>query len=256
MLRRTSQLRGLVLGARDGEIGRVKDFYFDDSRWAVRYLVADTGKWLALRQVLLSPHSVRRIREDDKILEVNLTREQVEKSPPIDHDKPVSRQYEDSYYRYYNFPFYWQGASMWGPMETPVLGVAPPPNVAESRREDPSHSGDAHLRSVVAVTGYHIQALDGELGHVEDFVISDENWAIEYLVVDTVNWWPGKKVLVPPSWASEVDWHGSKLMVNLDRATIKGAPGYDASQPIARDYEAALFRYYNREPYWADRAAA
>jgi uncharacterized protein YrrD len=251
MLRRTNEIKGYTLGTRDGEIGRVKDFYFDDKSWKIRYLVADTGAWLPLRQVLISPYAVRGFRENDKIVDVDLTKEQVEKSPTIDQHKPVSRQFEEEYFRYYNYPYYWQGEGMWAPVPLPV-GIYR----QESASPEQNRSQDSHLRSTKEVTGYHIQALDGEIGHVEDFIINDEDCAIEYLVVDTVNWWPGKKVLVSPAWASTVDWHSSKVHLNLDRNTVKGAPEFDMSTPITREYEARLFAYYNQKPYWSEREAA
>ena len=76
----------------------MKDFYFDDQSWAVRYVVADTGSWLSGRQVLLSPHSFGNFHQAGKILTVNLTRKQIESSPVIESHKPVSRQYEEEYY--------------------------------------------------------------------------------------------------------------------------------------------------------------
>ena len=105
MLRSIKQLYGDKLGASDGEIGHVKDFYFDDQNWAIRYLVADTGSWLPGRQVLISPHSLGRLDQAEKILRVNLTRKQIEDSPSIESHKPVSRQYEEEYYRYYGWPY-------------------------------------------------------------------------------------------------------------------------------------------------------
>jgi len=263
MLRRTSEIKGFTFGARDGEIGRAKDFYFDDESWTVRYLVADTGKWLALRQVLISPHAVRGFRDQDKVIELDLTKTQIENSPSIDQDRPVSRQFEVDYYRYYNYPFYWQGAAMWGPLPRPAgsygqvtgpLQQTWPPS--DDRPAGTEASGDPHLRSTQAVTGYYIQAKDGEIGHVEDFVLNDEDWIIDYLVVDTINWWPGKKVLVSPAWVDSIDWHESKVLVNLEREFIKNAPEYDMSKPISREYETRLLEYYGHESYRTNRAAA
>jgi sporulation protein YlmC with PRC-barrel domain len=102
------------------------------------------------------------------------------------------------------------------------------------------------------VSGYQIQALDGEIGHVEDFVIDDETWGIRYLIVDTRNWWPGKKVLVSPQWIERVSWDQSKVFANLLRETIKQAPEYDGSRPITRDYETRLHQHHHREGYWAE----
>lgn len=257
MLRRTSEIKGYTLGARDGEIGRTRDFYFDDQSWVARYLVADTGQWLAWRQVLISPHAVLGFRDHDKIVDVSLTREQIEKSPSIDQDKPVSRQFEADFFKYYNYPFYWQGSAMWGPRPRPGGTFAaqeprPPQEPDFSRPEE----GDPHLRSARTVLGYRIHALDGEIGHVEDFILNDEDWMVEYLVVDTVNWWPGKHVLVPPAWAAEIDWARSRVHLQLPREAIRKAPEYDHSTPITREYETRLFAHYDRKPCSPGRKAA
>ena len=124
MLRSTKQLHGDKLGATDGEIGHVKDFYFDDQNWAIRYLVVDTGSWLPGRQVLISPHSLGALDSAGKVLSVKLTRKQIEDSPSIDAHKPVSRQWEEEYYRYYGWPFYWQGDGLWGHERISNFGTA------------------------------------------------------------------------------------------------------------------------------------
>ena len=253
MLRKTKDdILGFTLGAIDGEIGRAKDLYFDDQSWTVRYLVADTCKWLTLRQVLISPFAVQGFRDADKVVPLNLTRAQIKGSPSIDEDAPLSRQFELEYYGYYGWPLYWQGPGLWGPSALPVPGLGTVTPAAE-RLE---HHGDTHLRSVSEVKGYHFEALDGEIGHVEDFILDDQDWVIRYLVADTRNWWPGKKVLLPPAWATNVDWARSSVHVNLAREVIKGAPEYDPSVPISRGYEASLFDYYSRQPYWEHRLAA
>ena len=138
MLRSIIQLYGDKLGASDGEIGHVKDFYFDDQNWAVRYVVADTGSWLPGRQVLLSPHAFGGLHQAGKLLLVNLTRKQIEDSPPIESHKPVSRQYEEEYYRYYGWPYYWQGSGLWGMSGFPLLELPPKPSPGQAgQRERP-----------------------------------------------------------------------------------------------------------------------
>jgi hypothetical protein len=257
MLRRARDIKGFRIRARDGEIGHVKEFYFDDESWTVRYLVAGTGTWLPGRKVLISPFAVRGFHVAKKELEVDLTRSQVEHSPPIAHDKPISRQFEEEYHRHYSFPFYWQGPEMWGPLPRPAFSygqVTGPPQQTWPPAHQPS--GDPHLQSTRAVTGYHIEARDGEIGHVEDFVIEDEDWVIQYVVVDTRNWWPGKRVLVSPAWAGSVDWHLSTVRLNLERQAIQRAPEYDPTKPITREYETRLFNHYDRKPYWGERVAA
>jgi len=108
------------------------------------------------------------------------------------------------------------------------------------------------LRSTQAVTGYHIHALDGDIGHVDDFIIDDQTWTIRYLVIDTMNWWPGKKILVSPKWIDRVSWSDSKVFVNLYRDKIQKSPEYAEESPLSRDYESGLYRHYDRQGYWVD----
>jgi hypothetical protein len=110
--------------------------------------------------------------------------------------------------------------------------------------------GDPHLRSSRAVTGYHVVASDGEVGHVDDFLIDDETWAIRYIVIDTHNWLPGKHVLLGPEWIEHIDWSARTVRVGVPRDRIKRAPEFDGSAPVGRDYEEALHAHYGRKPYW------
>ena len=250
MLIKAKTLNGFKLASLDGEIGKVKEFYFDDRHWTIRYLVAETGSWLASRIVMISPYALNSAIESEKDISVNLTKKQIEKSPSIDSHKPVSRQFENDYYGYYGWPTYWSGTSVWGDN----------PFIERDRNKwgqfvKGGKSWDSHLRSTHAVTGYHLQALDGEIGHVEDFIIDDENWTIRYLVVATKNWWPGKKVLVSPQWTERVSWDESKVFTNLSRQTIKESPEYSEESLLTRDYEIALHHHYDRKGYWIDELA-
>jgi len=246
MLYKVKTLNGYKLDSLDGDIGKVKEFYFDDQHWAVRYLVADTGNWLLDKQVLVSPYALRKVVEIDQVININLTKKQIEASPSLDSDKPVSQQYEELYYKYYGWPVYWDGPYMWGSY----------PDIVRDRvmRDEPStlqKPWNPHLRSTRDVTGHHIQASDGEIGHVEDFILDDETWAIRYLIIDTRNWWPGKKVLVSPQWIERISWSESKVFFNLTRETIQHSPEYSEETLIDRDYEYRLHRHYNRPGYWA-----
>jgi len=260
MLDKAKSLTGYKLDSLNGEIGKVREFYFDDRHWAIRYLVADTGDWLTGRQVLISPYALAAVTKAARHIAVRLTKKQIEESPSLDMDKPVSRQFEEAYYGYYAWPAYWGGPYMWGAYPYPdMLGV--PPDVVQAQAEareatQDKKTWDPHLRSTHAVRGYHIQATDGEIGHVEDFVIEDQTWAIRYLIVDTRNWWPGKKVLLATSWIERISWDDSKIFVNLPRAAIKEAPEYTEESLLSRDYEAGLHRHYSRRGYWIDEPAA
>jgi sporulation protein YlmC with PRC-barrel domain len=251
MLHKVKTLKGYSLDSLDGEIGAVKEFYFDDKHWTIRYLVADTGSWLTGRQVLISPYALVEAIKAEHHITVNLTKKQIEDSPSLDIDKPVSRQFEEVYNDYYEWPMYWGGPYMWGAY--PYAVVCDREKKSESTQGE--KAWDPHLRSTHDVSGYHIQAEDGEIGHVEDFVIDDETWAIRYLVIDTRNWWPGKKVLVSPQWIERVSWNESKVFVNLIRDAIKQSPEYTEESLITRDYEAILHIHYKRQGYWVYESA-
>ncbi|HEX4055121.1 MAG TPA: PRC-barrel domain-containing protein [Tepidisphaeraceae bacterium] len=260
MLNRANTLHNYVLESLDGPIGEVKDFYFDDSYWTIRYLVAETGNWLTGRQVLISPRALHAVKKEEQKIAVALTKKQIIDSPSLDNDKPVSRQFETAYHGYYGWPIYWGGSYMWGTSAYPYM-AGPYPGVAHEREEKAqatrSHKAwDPHLRSTRDVDGRHIQAADGEIGHVEDFIIDDQTWAIRYLIIDTQNWWPGKKVLVAPQWIENISWSESKVFVNLSRDAIKQSPEYTQESLLTRDYEASLHRHYNRQGYWVDEPAA
>jgi uncharacterized protein YrrD len=247
MLDQAKTLKGYKLDSLDGEIGKIKEFYFDDKHWAIRYLVADTGTWLTDRQVLISPHALAAVNKEEQTIAIDLTKKQIEDSPSLDSDKPVSRQFEETYYGYYGWPMYWAGPYMWGYYPHIVRNPEKPKQPTKGEK-----AWDPHLRSTHDVSGYHIQASDGEIGHIEDFIIDDETWAIRYLLIDTQNWWPGKKVLISPRWITSISWNESKVFVNLSRATIKQSPEYREGSPLSREYEADLHRHYNRQGYWVD----
>ncbi len=251
MLNKLGSLKGYKLNALDGELGEVDEFYFDDQHWTIRYLVADTGTWLTGKQVLISPYAISSVIHHGKILSIDLTKKQIQKSPALDAHLPVSGQFEESYYGYYGWPMYWDGPYMWGSY----------PQLVRDRAKWTSpgtrvKSWERHLRSSREVAGYNIEALDGEVGHVEDFVVDDETWAIRYLIVATKNWRPGKKVLVSPQWIERVSWSESKVFINLSRETIKQSPEYSEEALLSRDYETSLYSHYNRKSYWIDELAA
>ena len=255
MLTKTTHLKGFVVRASDGELGTVEEFYFDDETWAIRYLTVDTGSWLSGRRVLISPISVVHADWQGKRLDVALTKKQVENSPDIDTHRPVSRQLEAELFGYYGYPYYWGGPLLWGPALYPAgLALPLPASTKEMADRVRRESADSHLRSSEAVTGYRIEAADGEIGHVDGFLVDDEAWAIRYIEVATRNWWPGKKVLVSPAWIEQVSWEEAKVCVGLSRETIKDGPEYVESIPITREYEDRLYLHYGRPPYWLHEA--
>jgi hypothetical protein len=246
MLRSLNKILGYTIRATDGEIGSAHDFYFDDGEWIVRYLVVDTGGWLSGRRVLISSGEVGRADWKHRLLTVSLTREKVEHSPGVESDLPVSRQEEEVLGHYYDWVPYWGGAC--GIMGTPVATVPDARILAKGTEEDPS--GDPHLRSIKEVTGYHILASDGEIGHVDDFIVDTEKWVLRYLLIDTRNWLPGRKVLVAPNWVGRVDWTDRLVNLDLNRQQVEDSPEFDPSLPLNREYEIRLYDYYGRPGYW------
>ena len=263
MLRNLKDLENDKISATDGEIGRVKDFYFDDDAWVVRYLVVETGTWLSSRKVLISPISVHHPDWDQHTLPVAISMEQVKNSPDIDTDKSVSRQNEEQYLGHYGYPAYWNGAGMWGEGLYPYSMVAGHDGFRTDRVDDDREleayrreerarhrNDDPHLRSCNAVTGYLIRANNGDIGHVSGFLVNEQTWAIRYLVVDTSNWWVGHKVLVAPPWIKGVHWSDQIVSVDLNRESIKSAPPYDSTSDWGRDQELTWYRHYGRSGYW------
>ena len=248
MLYRMEKLIGKSIRASDGDIGTVKDVYFDDHRWGVRYLAVDTGGWLEGRKVLISPIAIESIDWDESTVQVRLNRQQVKASPAIDTDRPVSRQHETDFLGYYGYPSYWGGPFMWGTTSypyplSPTVAVAPVNEALGERTQTPA---DPHLRSATEVIGYHLQATNASMGHVEDFLVDNESWAIRYIVVDTRNWWPGKHVVISPEWIRRVDWAERLVTVDVARDAVQGAPEYDPGADYSRAHEASLYRHYQR----------
>lgn len=226
MLQNLKSLYGNKLSATDGEIGHVLDFYFDDQSWAVRYVVADTGSWLSGRQVLLSPHGFGSLHQAANHLRVNLTRKQIEESPSIESHKPVSRQYEEEYYRYYGWPTYWQGDGIWGTSAFPIVALPPGPlsDRPHAANGSPPKRADKHLRSAFAVDGYCLQASDGKIGHVCDFRIDSESWALRRLVVKTGQWLPGKEVEIPTEKIDRISYDDSTVFAHMTMEGITQSP--------------------------------
>lgn len=227
MLWNASDLNGYTIETRDGSIGSINDFLFDDQEWTIRWAVINTGGWLSDRQVLLPPSAFGAPDETRRQFPVDLTRQQVEDSPAVDTDAPVSRQHESDLYTYYGWQPYWGGtvyAPLAGVPVTPVDPATVPPKEMPGAPER-SH-GDPHLRSTEAVSGYYLHAKDGDIGHVEDFLVDTDGWIIRFVVVDTKNWWPGRKVLVSPQRFADVNWADESVRVDLTRQEIQDGPEY------------------------------
>jgi uncharacterized protein YrrD len=227
MLRSIKQLYGEKLGTSDDDIGHVKDFYFDDQKWGVRYVVVDTGSWLPGRLVLISPHAFGDFYKYGGRLLVELTRKQIESSPPIESHKPVSRQYEEAYNRFYGWPAYWDGLELWGGVGYPVYpSPLCRPSMAEGNCGGLSNGDDPHLRSTKCLAHYEIHTKNGLIGNVVDFMIDDKTWAVRYLVVETGHWYYGKEIVLSPDDIDRISYEESAIFVNVTKEAVQEAAEY------------------------------
>ena len=230
MLKSLNQLYGESLHSTDGGIGHVRDFYFDDHQWAVRYVVAETGPWLKGRLVLISPHAIFNFSQEGRSLVVNLTRQQIEQSPPIDSHKPVSRQFEAEYYRYYGWPAYWDGGEMWG---ASTLPLALPLNLILQEKIDHFHhhtGANRHLRSTQALAGYLIQTDEGAIGHVKDFIIQNKSWAVRNLLVETNHWFSRREITISPREIKSISYEDSIIIATIPIEGLQEESEYHGHQ--------------------------
>ncbi len=254
MLQSVRKLESFRIGATDGEIGNLHDVLFDDEFWTVRYLVVDTGNWLPGRKVVIPPDKVSLRSHKDNVIPVDLTREKIKASPPLEAERPVSRQHQIDLYAYYGWPVYWGGGM--GPAApypyVPLMGAmtGSEPAALATEEEEPRREDDPHLRSAREVTGYHVEAIDGGIGHVEDFIVDDETWQVRYLIVDTKNWLPGRKVLIAPLWLHRFDWIAQKAYLDLDKEQIRNSPPYEEHVDLTRSREEEIYDYYGKPRYW------
>ncbi len=245
MLRIDKILRNYHIRATDGNIGRIDDFLFDGDQWIVRYTVVDTSGWLPGRRVLLIPDVLDEPSAEGKLLPVDLSREQVRNSPDITTDRPVSRQKEIDLFEYYGWSPYW-GAGHAG-FKHPVMPDVEPDKQELSGAPTP---GDPHLRSMREVEGYLVNAEDGPVGHVEGFIIDDQQWIVRYMMVDTGKWIFGRKVLIATDWIKRINWNDRAVRIHCSQHEVKESPEYDPGEPINREYEVQLYDFYGRPKYW------
>lgn len=244
-------LLNLRLCAKDGEMGRVCDFYFDDREWKVRYLVDDTGRFFHGKKVLISPAALSRVPADRRAVYADLTLEQVRRSPGVETHKPVSIQEEERITHYFNWPVYWSSFGEFAGAIPPIpAGFEELPRDRDLQRKKSGEGEDSHLRSFREVCGYALEASDGPIGHLDDLIVDLEDWTLRYLVAE-VAFFPRKEsVVLAPSWAREIRWSDAKIRVDVSRAKIVSAPRFDAHEPVNREHELRLYDYYGRPYYW------
>jgi len=259
MLCRLKDFENHPIGAADGTIGHVKDFYFQDVDWAVHFFLVDAGSWFSRRKVLIPPSAVEQAKRREHALPSATSRKPVRATPSVAADTPASRPIEQPYLGYYGRPYYWNDLAMWGEgLDSSATARGQAGFMGQRggrghdrpalRREERGYPGklDPHLRSGKLVTGFQVHAAGGEIGQVSDFLADDETWAIRYLVVDAGNWWTGHKILIAPTWIQRVDWAQRAVSVDLSRESIKNAPTFDATGFAGREAQGNLHHYQGR----------
>ena len=232
MQRSINSLTGFAMGATDGEIGKVKEFYFDDETWAIRYMIVETGNWLSGRKVLIAPQALLGPDWKYEVFPVNLTKEQIKSSPDIDTDQPISHRQEIEMYGHYAWERY-GGSGFYAGGSAAVMDLPPVVDEEIIKQNDPDNDhadDDPHLRSSERVSGYHIHATDGDIGHVKDFILDDETWKITALIIDTHNWIGGHKVLIPVRHINEIKWEDFKVFVDLSTKAINDFKTFHESE--------------------------
>jgi uncharacterized protein YrrD len=261
MLRPVRKILGFTVNGLDADVGKIHDLYFDDNRWGVRYFIVDTGTWLSGRRVLVAPVAVQSVNWESKIVHVDLTRQQVEESPPIDLALPVSSQEFANLHEYYNWPPYWAynpalGSGYGYAFPYPAQWSGPEEKrsgkEAQEEEEGQVEKGDPHLRSVREVLGYHIYATDGPIGHVDDFFVDEGSWLLHYLLVETRDFLHGRKVVMSTDWVEDVSWAERTIYVRVTQDQVKESPAYNPpdDETAARVYEQELHDYYGFRGYW------
>lgn len=265
MLRRLNKMTGFAIHTTDGRVGHVDDFYFDIETWNVRYLVVKTGPWLFGRSVLISPVAMEEPNWEAEALFLNLTQEQVKSSPEMALDLPITRQYERTLNSHYGWPNYWaMGPAQAAAMPTPfvpveaeavardrVHGDVEQPGQGPQKESDGGDEAERnYVRSVKDTHGYTIQAVDQEIGYIDDFFADETDWKIRYALVDTSRWLGGKDVLISPDWIDDVDWVERLVRVHVTHEQVENSPEYDAREPLHRDHEVELYSHYGYPMYW------
>lgn len=248
MLRSTKDLEKYSVSVKDGDIGKMHSFLFSDEDFRIRYTVVDTGKWIPDRRVLIHPSHVVKILSSDSVVVLDLTRDKIDRAPEIEEKEPAHMEARKKRLDK-------MSTVMWEPIFQQPGGIPYYPNYLafdmDMREKSLDEEVETNIRSTREIEGYDIIATDGKIGHVEDFIADvSESWKIRYLVVDTRDFLPSKKVIISPDWVKEFSWERREVLVDHTKKEIKNSPEFDPTVPVNRKYEEVLFDYYGRPKYW------
>ncbi|MBZ0158171.1 MAG: hypothetical protein K8I29_18395 [Alphaproteobacteria bacterium] len=248
-LRSVGSLAEYTVVSGDGDIGTVREFYFDDDIWAIRYLAVYADIWLPGRKLLISPLALKSTDWELPKLTVPFTKAELKATPVIGLDGPVTRRHQIDMYLYYGWLPYW--------LEEEYYDVSPPPRQVESKQSpDEEKAADPHLFGTSEMIEFRIEALDGDVGHIEDFIMDEDDWVIHYLVVALDDPNPEveshKSVLISTEWVQKIVRSEERVYVDLDRERVMSSPEYDPALPISREFELEIYDHYGRPRYWVE----
>ncbi len=248
MLRTIKELSGYTVRTLDGDLGKVETFYFDDNAWMIRYLAVRIPHDAKDRRILISPVSITGIEPREKQVNTGLTYEMILSSPMINEDVVVSREEEIALHDYFQWPYYWDEGDVPNTLPGDLTAV-PLVEMAldvEDQITSEDNQNKPHLRETSAIEDYVIQARDGEVGSVDDLIIEDQTWKIQYFIVNTGSFLSNRKVLLAPQWIQRISYAESAVIVDLKVGTIRNSPEYDPSLPLDHEYQARLSIFYNQ----------
>jgi len=233
MLYFSSELKTYHVEATDGELGKILDVYFDDKKWAVRYAVLDTRKWLPGRRVILSPTAFVHLNKEERKLEVVHDKETVRNSPEISEESFISSDIEHSLSGYYGWSRYWMGNMLWGEQEQPILPTLETAAThgleIETQVTVPQDYG---LRSEEETLGFKVHASDGGLGKVADLIFDDEYWKVQYIIVQDNDVLEGSFYAIRPEDLQSVAWFEEDMYVKGSLADFEIQKRYKTKDEI------------------------
>jgi hypothetical protein len=244
MLRSVRDLVGYTVAARDGRCGELRDMYFDDRLWILRYWEVDAGA--AASALRLSPQAVTAIADKARQFHVRMCREQLQRGPGVDSDPGLTHPLdaEGGLRRERD------GGNLWSLAGLPLSELLAPAVEAAELPATPAHperfglERDLRLRSSAEVIGYGVAARDGPIGHVADFLIEPATWQVRMVVVDTHTRLADRPVLLPPMWVDDFDDAARQLRFRVSRDAVQSSPHYEASPALAHEQALRVQRHF------------
>ncbi|HEX8949328.1 MAG TPA: PRC-barrel domain-containing protein [Dissulfurispiraceae bacterium] len=248
-LRGLQSVAGYAVIAKDGEVGAVEEFLFDDREWAIRFIVVRTGDWLPGKKVLLPPSVLEEPDWELPKLHITIERAQLARGPILGAHEPASRMFQIDLYKHFGWAPFW--------LEEEYFNVPlHPSEVSSGLSRDQEKADDPHLLSTADTIEYRVEALNGDVGHPEDFVMDEDDWIIYYFAValDRSENVPeeetAKSVLIATEWVQKTAKEAGRVYLELDRDAVLRSPAYDPALPVDREYELELYDHYGRPRYW------